>query len=134
LIADHGNSVPGTGQQVGDVFLTPPMAEDLRPLLADDATVTLGGCHIGRNAAYCNSIAVATGATVVGSDDTVYYPGWRLFLYDYYSVGDWITYPGDSNDAGNNTIDGKDDKGSKLKWQTYTESISRDCQYNPNQL
>jgi hypothetical protein len=95
-VFDHGFS---GGQWVGDVVLTPEMAEDLEPFLDDDAVILLGGCDVARDREYLEDIAEAANAIVIASDDDViYWPFPNPFGRDYYSKGDWI--PGEPPDSG----------------------------------
>lgn len=92
-IFDHGLS-PSYTQEIGGNVLTPERAAQLKPLLADDATILLAGCHVGANPTYCNSIATATGSQVVANDNLVQYEDRWFFQWDYYGDGTWHTYTG----------------------------------------
>lgn len=93
-IFDHGSedSDGKRYQEIGTDYLTPAMAAELAPLLADDAIITLGGCLVGNNSAVCTGIADATGATVIASPTRVIYGDRWIWMLDYWAEGWWEVF------------------------------------------
>lgn len=92
VVFDHGLS-PAYVQEIGNDTLTSKRAALLRPLLSEDATIRLVGCHVGANPAYCHAIATAAGARVVANDDLVQITRTGIF-WDYHGEGTWQTFIG----------------------------------------
>ncbi len=93
VIFDHGFA-GGGGQQFGDHLVTAAMWADLAPLLSDGATITLAGCNVGSNAAYCDAAADATGANISATAGLVNYRC-RWFAHDYWADdGTWLSFDG----------------------------------------